>query len=93
MTMLNPIGIAAFRLFDIAPSAVREQPIADARVRNDETKRVGLHAGYGSIERPDWKRTLALYCMYGALELWCWMAQIGNREPLAGLTRDLQHFL
>ncbi|WP_164936881.1 hypothetical protein [Bradyrhizobium vignae] len=40
---------------------------------DDAPKREGLLAGYGKIERP----------------LWCWMAQIGKREALADLTREL----
>jgi aminoglycoside phosphotransferase (APT) family kinase protein len=62
-------------------------------VREDETKKTALLAGYGTIERPDWEKTLALYRMYCVLELWCWMAQIGNGEPLAGLTLDLERSL
>jgi aminoglycoside phosphotransferase (APT) family kinase protein len=55
----------------------------------DEPKKAGLLAGYGAIERGDWQETLSLYRLYSTLELWCWMAQIGNREPLAGLAEDL----
>jgi aminoglycoside phosphotransferase (APT) family kinase protein len=55
----------------------------------DAPKRDGLLAGYGTIERADWRQTLDLYRLYRTLELWCWMAQIGRREALAGLTREL----
>ncbi|MBR0705343.1 phosphotransferase family protein [Bradyrhizobium liaoningense] len=55
----------------------------------DAPKRDGLLAGYGTIARPDWEQTLALYHMYCTLELWCWMAQIGKREVLADLTKEL----
>ena len=55
----------------------------------DAPKRDGLLAGYGTIERPDWQQTLDLYRLYGTLELWCWMAQIGRPERLAHLTREL----
>ena len=55
----------------------------------DAPKRDGLLAGYGPIERPDWQQTLDLYRLYGTLELWCWMAQTGKREALAGLTTEL----
>jgi len=55
----------------------------------DAPKRDGLLAGYGTIGRPDWQQTLDLYRMYCTLELWCWMAQIGKREALADLTREL----
>lgn len=54
----------------------------------DAPKRDGLLAGYGEIERPDWRETLDLYRVYCTLELWCWMAQIGKREALARLFRD-----
>jgi aminoglycoside phosphotransferase (APT) family kinase protein len=56
----------------------------------DEPKKAGLLAGYGAIERGDWQETLGLYRLYGTLELWCWMAQIGNHEPLARLAEDLR---
>jgi aminoglycoside phosphotransferase (APT) family kinase protein len=56
----------------------------------DAPKRDGLLAGYGPIARPDWQQTLDLYRMYCTLELWCWMAQIGKREALADLTRELE---
>ena len=55
----------------------------------DAPKRDGLLAGYGKIDRPDWQQTLDLYHLYGTLELWCWMAQIGRPERLAHLTREL----
>jgi aminoglycoside phosphotransferase (APT) family kinase protein len=76
-------AIAGDPLMDIAKTL-------NYAVREDQTKRSGLLAGYGTIERPDWEETLALYRMYCVLELWCWMAQIGNSEPLAGLTLDLE---
>ena len=56
----------------------------------DEPKKAGLLAGYGALDRGDWPETLGLYRLYGTLELWCWMAQIGNREPLARLADDLE---
>lgn len=55
----------------------------------DAPKRDGLLAGHGTIERADWQQTLDLYRVYCTLELWCWMAQIGKREALADLTREL----
>jgi len=55
----------------------------------DAPKRDGLLTGYGTIERPDWQQTLGLYRLYCTLELWCWMAQIGKSDTLAGLTREL----
>ena len=55
----------------------------------DAPKRDGLLAGYGTIERADWQQTLDLYRLYCTLELWCWMAQVGKRDALADLTREL----
>ncbi|MFC1451689.1 hypothetical protein ABXK36_38760, partial [Bacillus cereus] len=54
----------------------------------DEEKRA-LLSGYGDTQRPHWRETLVLYHLYFVLELWCWMAQIGNAEPLVKLTGDL----
>jgi aminoglycoside phosphotransferase (APT) family kinase protein len=55
----------------------------------EETKRA-LLAGYGNITRDHWSETLDLYHLYFVLELWCWMAEIGNREPLNKLATDLE---
>jgi hygromycin-B 7''-O-kinase len=55
----------------------------------EETKRALLH-GYGDTEREDWSQTLDLYHLYFVLELWCWMAEIGNREPLERLSSALE---
>jgi aminoglycoside phosphotransferase (APT) family kinase protein len=54
----------------------------------DEEKRA-LLSGYGDTQRLHWRETLDLYHLYFVLELWCWMAQIGNAEPLVKLTGDL----
>jgi aminoglycoside phosphotransferase (APT) family kinase protein len=56
----------------------------------DEPKRNGLLAGYGAIGRADWREAIDLYRLYGTLELWCWFAEIGRREALAGLTTELE---
>ncbi len=34
----------------------------------------GLLAGYGAIDRPDWKETIELYRLYQAVEYWDWIA-------------------
>jgi hypothetical protein len=39
-------------------------------VRDDETRRGGLLAGYGPIDRRNWPETLTPYRFYGAIELW-----------------------
>ena len=59
----------------------------------DAPKTEGLLDGYGAIDRPDWQSTLALYRLYCTLELWCWMAEIGNHAALPGLTAELQRSL
>ena len=56
----------------------------------DEPKTAGLLAGYGAIERANWRETVDLYRLYCTLEIWCWMAQIGNQGALAGLTEELR---
>ena len=55
----------------------------------DDTKTALLH-GYGDMGRRHWFETLDLYHLYFVLELWCWMAQIGNKDPLDKLTSDLE---
>lgn len=59
----------------------------------DAPKTEGLLDGYGTMERPDWQSTLALYRLYCTLELWCWMAEIGNHAALPRLTAELQRSL
>jgi len=56
---------------------------------SDDTKKALLE-GYGDMGRRRWSETLALYHLYFVLELWCWMAQIGTREPLDKLASDLE---
>jgi len=64
----------------------------DYAVRDDESKLASLLEGYGAMERHGWQGTLDLYRMYCVLELWCWMAQIGNTQLLPQLSRDLECF-
>jgi aminoglycoside phosphotransferase (APT) family kinase protein len=61
-------------------------------VRGDETKRAGLLAGYGPIDRPAWQDAVALYEFYGALELCCWWMQIGDHERAAGIAPVLERY-
>jgi hypothetical protein len=56
----------------------------------DASKKAALFAGYGVFDREHVEDTLALYHLYCMLELWCWLAQIGDRAPLTELTRDLE---
>jgi hypothetical protein len=52
--------------------------VAKAIYYLDEECRRALPDGYGPIDRPRWPQTLDLYHLYFVLELWCWMAQIGQ---------------
>ena len=61
-------------------------------VRDDETKRAGLFAGYGPIDRPDWQETLRLYQFYGAVELWAWRVQIGDAARAEGIVAELESY-
>jgi aminoglycoside phosphotransferase (APT) family kinase protein len=76
-------AIAGDPLMDIAKALYYFTPA-------DEPKKAALLAGYGALDRKDWQATLDLYRLYATLELWCWMAQIGDREPLASLAEDLR---
>jgi aminoglycoside phosphotransferase (APT) family kinase protein len=76
-------AIAGDPLMDIAKALYYFTP-------EDEPKKAGLLAGYRALDRGDWQETLDLYRLYATLELWCWMAQIGNREPLDSLAEDLR---
>ena len=61
-------------------------------IRDDETKKAGFTAGYGSIERPDLEETLALYKFYDLLELWCWWRQIGDHARADRLMPSLEFY-
>jgi aminoglycoside phosphotransferase (APT) family kinase protein len=58
---------------------------------DDESRRAVLD-GYGVMGREHWSETLALYHLYFVLELWCWMAQIGETHRLADLASDLARY-
>ena len=70
---------AADPLMDVAKAAYYLKPEA----------RAALVAGYGDTGRPNADRTLRHYHLYFALELWCWMAEIGNEAALPGIALDL----
>jgi aminoglycoside phosphotransferase (APT) family kinase protein len=51
-----------------------------------------LLEGYGDTGRARWSQMLEFYHLYFVLELWCWMAQIGNEQPLHALALDLERY-
>jgi aminoglycoside phosphotransferase (APT) family kinase protein len=55
-----------------------------------EATRRAVIEGYGDMGERRWRETLDLYHLYFVLELWCWMAQIGNIGAIDGLTADLE---
>jgi aminoglycoside phosphotransferase (APT) family kinase protein len=55
----------------------------------DEAK-TALLEGYGDMGQRRWSQTLDLYHLYFVLELWCWMAQIGNEQSLDKLALHLE---
>jgi len=61
-------------------------------VRDDETKRAGLLAGYGPIDRRNWRETMMLYQLYGAIELWAWWTQIGDHQRATSIIDDLERY-
>lgn len=66
--------------------------VAKALYYLDPEARRALLEGYGVMERANWAQTLDLYHLYFVLELWCWMAQIGNKQPLDQLASDLERY-
>jgi len=64
--------------------------VAKALYYLDAQARRAVLEGYGTIDRDHWSQTLDLYHLYFVLELWCWMAQIGNSQPLQQLASDLE---
>jgi hygromycin-B 7''-O-kinase len=57
----------------------------------DDARRALLD-GYGDLGRASGPEVLRLYHLYFVLELWCWMAQIGNPAPLEKLARELDSY-
>jgi len=58
----------------------------------DENTRRAVLQGYGNMARDCWSETLELYHLYFVLELWCWMAEIGNTQLLDKLSADLARY-
>jgi hypothetical protein len=63
--------------------------VAKALYYLDVEARRAILQGYGPVEQEHWSQTLELYRLYCVLELWCWMAQIGKRQPLQQLAIEL----
>jgi aminoglycoside phosphotransferase (APT) family kinase protein len=61
-------------------------------VRDDDGKRAALLEGYGPIDRAGWQETVRLYQFYGAIELWAWWIQIGDKPRAASLLPDLERY-
>ncbi len=94
-TSLPPRLAAAVRLSGVLDfeGALAGDPLMDVAKSlyylGDEPK-LALLEGYGDPGRRWWRETLAFYHLYFVLELWCWMAQIGNKQPLEKLAQDLE---
>ena len=66
--------------------------VAKALFYLDAASKRAVLEGYGATGREKWSQTLDLYHLYFIIELWCWMAQIGNRQPLDKLARELERY-
>jgi aminoglycoside phosphotransferase (APT) family kinase protein len=66
--------------------------VAKALYYLDAQAKDAVLEGYGDPGRQRWQQTLDLYHFYFVLELWCWMAQIGNQQPLDKLALDLEGY-
>ncbi len=66
--------------------------VAKALFYLDAASRRALLEGYGATGRENWSQALDLYHLYFVIELWCWMAQIGNRQPLDKVALDLERY-
>jgi len=75
-------ALAGDPLMDVAKAAFYLKP----------EERSALLEGYGDLDRPQGPQTLDLYHLLFVLELWCGMAQIGNRQPLEKLRLDLERY-
>lgn len=93
--LLATIGNEGLRLTGVVDfeGALAGDPLMDvakALYYLDEECRRALLEGYGRLERERGSETLDLYHLYFVLELWCWMAQLGKREPLDKLAMELE---
>ena len=93
--LLATIGNAGLRLTGVLDfeGALAGDPLMDvakALYYLDEECTRALLGGYGAMDREHWPETLDLYHLYFVLELWCWMAQIGEKERLDKLALELE---
>jgi len=75
-------ALAGDPLMDVAKAALYLKP----------EDRCALLDGYGDLDREHGPQTLDLYHLLFVLELWCWMAQLGNRQPLEKLALELERY-
>jgi aminoglycoside phosphotransferase (APT) family kinase protein len=66
--------------------------VAKALFYLNAADRNALLDGYGDTGRRQWLQMLEFYHLYFVLELWCWMAQIGDEQPLHALALDLERY-
>jgi hygromycin-B 7''-O-kinase len=57
--------------------------------RRNETLLAALVEGYGDL-RPDWREALDLYVLYHWLELWDWLASVGQTDALDELADEMR---
>ena len=57
--------------------------------RRNEMLLAALVEGYGDL-RADWREAFDLYVLYHWLELWDWLASLGQTEALEGLTDEMR---
>jgi hygromycin-B 7''-O-kinase len=77
-------------------NAIAADPLVDLAktdsysVRGDPAKLAGLLDGYG-YHGDAFAERLALYRLYHGLELWDWLASLGQTSTLDSLARDMRH--
>jgi aminoglycoside phosphotransferase (APT) family kinase protein len=86
----GPVRITGVLDFEGALAGDPLMDVATAIYYLGEEPKRALLQGYGDIEREHWAETLNLYHVYFVLELWCWMAEIGQEQALDKLASDLE---
>lgn len=92
LAAVTPAGVQLTGVLDFEGALAGNtlMDVAKALYYLDDRTRRALLEGYGDMDRKHWRETLDLYHLYFVLELWCWMAQIGNAHRLGGLASDLE---